>query len=144
MWKRRKSCCVSWGRFERTDSCLSSHRDCHTAAEKRLPSVSTLSTGGAPVQLMPESQLSLKRGQTAWISLRSCPNHVILFRSLSQLKWNFWEKGRAQREEIFSKLKSFFSILLKNRPESFFFFLFAPKVCVGKMQNPGHPKSVCR
>ena len=65
MWKRRKSCCVSWGLFESTDSCLSSHRDRRTAAEKRLPSVSTLSTGGAPVQLMPESQLSLKRGQTA-------------------------------------------------------------------------------
>ena len=31
------------------------HRDCHTTAEKRLPSVYTLSTGGAPDQLIPST-----------------------------------------------------------------------------------------
>ena len=65
MWRRIKSCCDILDLLESTDSCLSSHRDCHTAAEKRRPGASTLSAGEAAVQLMPEAQLSLKRGQTA-------------------------------------------------------------------------------
>ena len=45
---KRLSCREIKGRIERTETCLSSHRDCHTAAENLLRSVLTESTGGAP------------------------------------------------------------------------------------------------
>ena len=48
MLYKRWACRDIEGRIERTETCLSSHRDCHTAAENLLRSVLTESTGGAP------------------------------------------------------------------------------------------------
>ena len=82
---KRLSCREIKGRIERTETCLSSHRDCHTAAENLLPSVLNESTGGAPFHCSGDDLMSENRGQTARISRRSAPYHASLLRELSQL-----------------------------------------------------------